>query len=179
MTMRPIPTGTDDHDRSGRHTLLPALGPRGEGWVIGQGILLVAVVALGIPGLARLPPSDAAGWARVAVGLALMATGGFVGLAGLRALGSSLTATPRPKQDAQFVDSGIYARIRHPLYVAVSLTALGWAVATATPAGIGVAVILAAWLDGKSRREEAWLLEAYPAYAAYRRRTHRFVPGVY
>lgn len=163
----------------GRHTRVPALGPHGEGWVVGQAILLLAVVAAGIPGLAGLPPSDASGWLRVIVGLALLAGGGLVGLAGLRALGSSLTATPRPKRGAEFVDSGIYARIRHPLYVAVTVTALGWALATGTPVGIAVAVVLALWLDAKSRREEAWLLEAYPPYAAYRQRTHRFVPGVY
>ncbi|HEX2883242.1 MAG TPA: isoprenylcysteine carboxylmethyltransferase family protein [Candidatus Limnocylindria bacterium] len=177
--MGPIPPGSDGHDPSGRHTRLPALGPHGEGWVVGQAILLVAVAALGIRGLASLPPSDPAGTARVVVGLGLLVVGGLVGLAGLRALGSSLTATPRPKRDAEFVDSGIYARIRHPLYVAVTLSALGWAVATGTPAGVAVALLLAAWLDAKSRREEAWLLEAYPAYAAYRQRTHRFVPGVY
>jgi protein-S-isoprenylcysteine O-methyltransferase Ste14 len=34
-------------------------------------------------------------------------------------------------------------------------------------------------LDLKARREEAWLSERYPEYAAYARHTHRFVPGVY
>jgi len=38
---------------------------------------------------------------------------------------------------------------------------------------------LAAWLDLKSRREEAWLRGHYPEYEAYRRRTHRFIPGAY
>jgi protein-S-isoprenylcysteine O-methyltransferase Ste14 len=42
-----------------------------------------------------------------------------------------------------------------------------------------VAVLLAGWLDLKSRREEAWLVERYPAYAEYRARTARFVAGLY
>jgi len=33
------------------------------------------------------------------------------------------------------------------------------------------------WL--KSRREEAWLTERFPGYDAYRRRTRRFLPGLW
>ena len=40
-------------------------------------------------------------------------------------------------------------------------------------------MVLAALLDAKARREETWLLERYDAYAEYRRRSKRFVPGIY
>jgi protein-S-isoprenylcysteine O-methyltransferase Ste14 len=40
-------------------------------------------------------------------------------------------------------------------------------------------MLLGLWLDAKARREERWLVDAFPGYAAYRRRTHRFVPGIY
>jgi protein-S-isoprenylcysteine O-methyltransferase Ste14 len=158
---------------------LPALGGRGEGWVVGQGILLGLVALLGLPGLATLPPADAGRWASVAIGLALLVGGCLIGLAGARELGRSLTAVPRPKQGARFVDTGIYHRVRHPLYLAVVSVALGWSVAMASPAAGAAAVALAIWLDLKSRREEAWLCEAYLDYPAYRRRTDRFVPGLY
>jgi protein-S-isoprenylcysteine O-methyltransferase Ste14 len=42
-----------------------------------------------------------------------------------------------------------------------------------------LALGLAAVLDLKARREEAWLVVRYPGYAAYARRTRRFLPGLY
>jgi protein-S-isoprenylcysteine O-methyltransferase Ste14 len=160
-------------------TRVPSLGPRGEGWVIGQGILLLAVAALGLPGLGTLPPDTAVGWATVLLGLAVMAGGLLLGGVALRDLGASLTAMPHPREDAQFVDAGIYRTIRHPMYAALITTSVGWVlVTTSAPAAVATAV-LAIWLDLKSRREEAWLRGRYPEYGAYRRRTHRFIPGAY
>jgi protein-S-isoprenylcysteine O-methyltransferase Ste14 len=158
---------------------LPALGTHGEGWVAGQAVLLALVALLGLPGLGSLPPSDAGRWASLVVGLALLTGGCLVGYAGARELGRNLTAVPRPKRGARLVESGIYAHARHPLYLAVILVSLGWAIAMASLPALLAAGALAIWLDAKSRREEAWLLESYEPYAAYRARTARFVPGVY
>lgn len=160
-------------------TRLPSLGPRGEGWVVGQGVLLLAVAVLGLPGLGSLPPDSAVGWATVVLGLAVMAAGLLIGGVALRDLGASLTAMPRPREDAQFVESGIYRHLRHPMYAALITTALGWVLVATSLAAAGATVALAIWLDLKSRREEAWLTGRYPQYAAYRRRTHRFIPGAY
>lgn len=160
-------------------TRVPSLGPRGEGWVVGQGLLLVAVAALGLPGLSTLPPDTAAGWATTLLGLGVMAGGLLIGGVALRHLGASLTAMPHPREDALFVDAGIYRVVRHPMYAALISTALGWVlVTTSVPAAVATAA-LAVWLDLKSRREEAWLQGRYPEYEAYRRRTHRFIPGAY
>jgi protein-S-isoprenylcysteine O-methyltransferase Ste14 len=147
--------------------------------VVGQGVLLLAVAALGLPGLGDLPPASAGRWALLVAGLGLMAIGLGIGLAGIRALGRNLTAAPRPKGGAELVEAGIYRFIRHPLYAAVVLAAIGWTMATASPGAAVASAVLAAWLDAKARREEAWLADAYPGYEAYRRRTRRFVPGLY
>ena len=160
-------------------TRVPSLGPRGEGWVIGQGILLLAVAALGLPGLGALPPDLAVGWATVILGLAAMAGGLLIGGLALRDLGASLTAKPHPRDDAQFVDAGIYRIIRHPMYAALITTAFGWVLVTTSAQAAVATVALAIWLDLKSRREEAWLLGHYSEYDAYRQRTRRFIPGAY
>jgi protein-S-isoprenylcysteine O-methyltransferase Ste14 len=160
-------------------TRVPSLGPRGEGWVVGQGLLLLGIAGLGLPGLGALPPDSGVGWARVLLGLAVMAGGLAIGGLALRDLGASLTALPHPRADASFVDSGIYAVIRHPMYAALIATSLGWVLVTASVPAALATVALAAWLDLKSRREEAWLRGHYPEYEAYRRRTHRFIPGAY
>ena len=55
----------------------------------------------------------------------------------------------------------------------------GWGLVAASPAALVVAGILGVFFDVKTRREEAWLLETYPAYAEYRRRVRKLVPLVY
>jgi len=40
-------------------------------------------------------------------------------------------------------------------------------------------VVLGGFFDLKSRREEAWLVAAYPGYAAYRARVRKLIPFVY
>lgn len=162
-----------------RETRVPSLGPRGEGWVAGQAVLLVLIALGGLGGLGDLPPRDPARWAMALGGLALIVGGLAVGTAGARALGRNLAAVPRPRGDASLVAVGIYRFIRHPLYAALIVCGIGWALATASlPSGVAT-LVLAAWLDAKSRREEHWLVEAYPEYEGYRRRTHRFVRGLY
>jgi protein-S-isoprenylcysteine O-methyltransferase Ste14 len=160
-------------------TRVPSLGPRGEGWVVGQGILLLAIAVLGLPGLAALPPRSAVGWATVVLGLGVMTGGLLIGGRALRDLGSNLTAVPHPLQDAHFVDHGIYRYVRHPMYAALITASVGWVLVTVSVPGAVATGILAVWLDLKSRREEAWLRRRYPEYEAYRRRTHRFIPGAY
>ena len=158
---------------------LPALGPRGEGWVIGQFVLFAAIGIVGLPGLASLPPGDAPRWVMLFSGVGVLTGGLLLGLLGIRALGPRLSALPRPRSDATLVESGIYRRIRHPIYVGVALAGIGWALAMASLTSLVGAVLLAAWFDLKARREEAWLGEHFEGYAAYRSRTRRFVPGLY
>jgi protein-S-isoprenylcysteine O-methyltransferase Ste14 len=163
--------------RSGRR--LPDLGPRGEGWVIGQLALLALLIVVSLPQLPTLWPAGAVGWARLAAGSAAIAMGGWLAVRGLTDLGESLTPMPRPRSDGRLVESGIYARLRHPIYAGLMLAGIGWSVLTASLPAFGVALLLAAFLDTKARREEAWLLDHYPGYADYRRRSKRFVPGIY
>jgi protein-S-isoprenylcysteine O-methyltransferase Ste14 len=158
---------------------IPSLGPRGEGWVAGQFLLLALVAGFGVRGLTALPPGDAPEWLRVGSGSAALVAGILVGVRGARDLGTNLTPFPRPPRDAQLVDSGIYGHIRHPLYAALILVSGGWSLAMGS-AGSAVATgALAGWLDLKARREERWLNERFEGYASYRKRTRRFVPKLY
>ena len=107
------------------------------------------------------------------------AAGVALALAGLHALGRNLTPLPHPKEGATMVASGAYAIVRHPIYVGLVLAAFGWALAWRSPITLALALALFAFFDIKSRREETWLVEAFPAYAEYRRRVRKLVPFVY
>jgi protein-S-isoprenylcysteine O-methyltransferase Ste14 len=153
---------------------LPALGPRGEGWVLVQGVLLVLVFAAGW----SLGP-DWSGPLRVAAGVvgALLIVGGIVlAVSGAVELRGALTPLPRPRDGAELVETGAYALVRHPIYGGLILAAFGWALVQASMVAIGLAGVLAAFLWVKSVREEAWLVQRFPDYAGYRARTPRFIP---
>jgi len=156
---------------------LPSLGPRGEGWVVLQIVLLAVVI---IAGLA----SDGAWTGPLAsltspLGLALLLAGGLLAGRGILDLGRNLTPVPRPREDARLVDTGAYALVRHPLYGGLALGALGWSLLVASPLSLLLVAVLAIVLDLKSRREEAWLRERYPGYLAYMARTRRLIPWLY
>ncbi|MGD8487272.1 MAG: isoprenylcysteine carboxylmethyltransferase family protein [Chloroflexota bacterium] len=158
-------------------TSLPSLGPRGEGWVILQFLLLPLVALSGlVGGGAWSGPLATLG---ALVGLALMAAGALLVGRGLLDLGRNLTPVPDPRDDAQLVDSGAYGTVRHPIYGGIIATAFGWALASASPPALLLAATLALFFELKSRREEAWLSERYADYAAYRAQTRRFFPGLY
>jgi protein-S-isoprenylcysteine O-methyltransferase Ste14 len=155
-------------------TPLPSLGPRGEGWVLIQGLLLVVVAAAGW----SLGP-DWSGPPRligIVVGIVLIASGIVLAVRGVVDLGGALTPLPRPRDGAELVETGAYAFVRHPIYGGLILAAFGWAIVQASIVAVAFAVVLAAFLRLKSAREEAWLEQRFPAYAAYRARTRRLIP---
>lgn len=165
-----------DLEEGGSRHRLPDLGPRGEGWVAVQLVLLGFSFAAGFVG-----PVLSGGWrsAGLAAGVLVMAAGGLLVLVGSLGLRENLTPFPRPRSGGRLVATGAYAIVRHPIYTGVVASAVGWALATASPAALVVAGLLLGFFDLKSRREEAWLLAAYPGYAAYRRRVRKLVPFLY
>jgi protein-S-isoprenylcysteine O-methyltransferase Ste14 len=159
-------------------TRIPALGPRGEGWVAAQVALLLLVAVLGAR---RLPWGDvqSGGLAVVGAGVLLMSLGALMVIRGVQSLGHSRTAMPYPRDDASLVTAGAYRRVRHPIYIGLIALAVGWACLTLSPFALVAAAALTVVLDLKARREEAWLVGRFPGYPAYQARTHRFIPGVY
>jgi protein-S-isoprenylcysteine O-methyltransferase Ste14 len=117
----------------------------------------------------------AASWAG---GLSVLA-GTLVTLAGAVGLGRNLTPLPRPRQDTILVVTGVYRFVRHPIYCGISFMALGWGLWLQSWLTMGYGLLLLAFFDCKSRREERWLLERFPEYAAYSRRVRRLIPFVY
>ena len=154
-------------------TRLPSLGPRGEGWVVIQAILLAAVAIAGVAGPAW------SGWGRVVTtvaGLMLVAGGACLAIRGTRDLRGALTPLPHPRPDAELVETGAYAWVRHPIYGGLVLGSFGWGLLTASLAALACAAVMEGFFELKSRREEAWLDQRFPAYAAYRARTRRLIP---
>ena len=157
-------------------TRLPSLGPRGEGYVAIQAVLLVAVAAtmsLGPAWTGALRAIAAAG------GLGLVLAGGWLAVRGARDLADNLTPFPRPNETNRLVETGSYGLVRHPIYGGLILGAVGLGLLAASPATLLAALALDVLFELKSRREEDWLLDRHPDYAAYRARTRRFIPWLH
>jgi protein-S-isoprenylcysteine O-methyltransferase Ste14 len=158
---------------------LPALGPRGEGWVIAQ---LVVFATIAIAGLRDLVGhGSATPWGTVisVIGILAIIVGGGVAARGTWDLRSGLSPFPRPIAGAPLVESGAYRLIRHPIYSGLVLAAIGWGLVTGSILAIGAAGLLFLLLAAKSYREEAWLAAMHPEYRAYQRRTKRLIPWIY
>jgi protein-S-isoprenylcysteine O-methyltransferase Ste14 len=155
---------------------LPDLGPRGEGWVAVQLVLFALLAIAGGAGPAWGEPWLALG--RL-VGVVHIGAGLVVAVLGLIGLRENLTPVPRPVAGGRLVAHGIYGVVRHPIYAGIILAAVGWGLVTASPAALAVAAAIGVFFDLKSRREEAWLMEAYPEYARYRARVRKLLPFLY
>ena len=155
---------------------LPTLGPRGEGWVVLQSILLAGVLLAGLEGGAW---SGAVRMVTSLIGIALILAGVGLAARGALDLGSGLTPLPRPGANARLVESGAYALARHPIYGGIVIAAFGWGLLTASPLALGGAAVTLVFFDLKSRREEAWLDERFEGYRSYRARTRRLIPWLY
>lgn len=139
--------------------------------MLSQFVLLAAVI---IPALRF---HEAARWPGVCTaGLVLLLVSGVFGIAGVMVLGRNTTPFPQPRDGAHLVQSGIYGVVRHPLYTSAMLASLGWALAWGSWFSLLPALALIPFFHAKARREERWLRDKFPEYAAYARRVPRFIP---
>jgi protein-S-isoprenylcysteine O-methyltransferase Ste14 len=143
----------------------PSLGDKGQGWVVLQFALVGLALVVGILDLSGWPPAYQGGLRYLGV-LCLSAGVVTAVLAGL-ALGPSLTALPAPVEDGRLSTAGPYRYVRHPLYSALLVLVLGWALLS-SPWVLVVLVVLGVELDLKRQVEEDFLERTYPTYPAYR-----------
>ena len=156
---------------------IPALGPRGEGWVALQLLLIVGVVAAcwWTGGSWLLPWQSVTGL----VGNALLIGGLLVVVLGALGLSSSFTVMPRPKEDGELVTTGLYQFVRNPIYAGLIAAMFGASLGSASLPALVLSGVLALVLDLKTRREEVFLRERFPGYGAYAAHTRKFIPGLY
>lgn len=145
---------------------------RGYVYVAGQFVLLFILFTAPRAENPYGPLSDLLSFA----GIALMFSGAVVLALSFLNLGRSLTANPVPKDDATLVVTGLYARVRHPIYFGLLLLAFGVVLdAGWWPQSI-IAGMLYIQLQIKASFEESLLRKKFPDYAAYAAKTPMFLP---
>ncbi|MBX0328175.1 isoprenylcysteine carboxylmethyltransferase family protein [Oscillochloris sp. ZM17-4] len=133
----------------------------------------VQFLCLGLIALSGPAPSALGPLALVACGLLL----GAWGVLAMRL--SELSVLPDVRAGARLVEAGPYRLIRHPMYSSLLIACLGLILAAPLWWRWLLWAILLADLLLKLRYEEGLLLQAFPAYADYMRRTWRLLPFVF
>jgi protein-S-isoprenylcysteine O-methyltransferase Ste14 len=114
------------------------------------------------------------------IGLALIVIGFMLILLAIREHAAKNAAlpniTPTPNAQVGLIESGVYARVRHPIYSGVLAGALGVALAHGHLATLLIALGMIVFFTYKSRYEEQLLRAVYPQYDAYMAHTGRFLP---
>jgi protein-S-isoprenylcysteine O-methyltransferase Ste14 len=154
-------------------------GSRGEWYLVVQAALFL-LLAFGPRTWRGLPAWDSPySWLGSLVGGVLFLAGALIAATGAVNLGKSFTPLPRPKENATLIVTGAYRFVRHPIYSGITFMAIGWGLWLHSWLTIGYALLLFAFFDIKSRREERWLEEKFPEYADYRKRVRKLIPFVY
>ena len=112
------------------------------------------------------------------VGVAVIALGAVILVTSFVRLGKSLTANPVPKDDGVLVTSGLYGRVRHPIYFGLLVLAFGVVLDAGWWPQIIIALMLYFLLNIKAQFEEDLLRKKYPEYKAYALKTPRFFPRI-
>ena len=114
------------------------------------------------------------------IGIILVIAGLAISVWARRHLGQFWSSRVTLKVDHQLIQSGPYARVRHPIYSGLLLALIGTALFVGEWRAVaGVALVFAAHWN-KARREEALLTREFGAtYDQYRGRTGALVPRLF
>jgi len=136
----------------------------------------VLIALLASPVADFLNPSGAIGM----IGLLSIGIGSVLALAAAAVMrGARFSVLPEPRASGSLIERGPYRIVRHPMYAAVLLFALGACLVHQSPRHLVWSASLGVVLWLKIRREERLLVAAYPNYADYRRRVGAIVPGLH
>lgn len=148
---------------------------RGQGWVIGQFILIGCILVSGFLD----PWHQSRSIVSSVVGIGLIIIGLYCLVVAFRHLGRNLTAYPKPLDDGQLVTTGIYAIVRHPIYTGLLAACVGVVIISQSSICGACVVALILLLDQKANREEGFLSARFPDYPAYRTHTRKFIPFIW
>jgi len=142
-------------------------------------VLAYAVAALAAP-LLRLIPLPRLPRFAGPVGLAVEASGLALRAWSMRVLGRAYTRTLRAESEQHVVDTGPYARVRHPGYLGSIMTWCGFAsTSRSLPVVALVGLLLGSAYSRRIDAEERLLRRDLPAYAEYMARTKRMIPYIW
>jgi protein-S-isoprenylcysteine O-methyltransferase Ste14 len=153
---------------------------RGNRWVI-MAFALIGLLLAYLPAYTDRKGTwtldgDAIRW----LGVVLFAAGGALRIWPVFVLGRRFSGLVAIQPEHTLVTSGVYGVIRHPSYLGLLVSSLGWALAFRSGVGVLLTVLLIPLLIARIHAEETLLRTHFgDEYEAYCRRTSRLIPGLY
>jgi protein-S-isoprenylcysteine O-methyltransferase Ste14 len=134
-------------------------------WVVGLGF---AVRSVSPPVFDATGAMEALGWVLMVFGAAVQ----LLALAGLR------LKAARPSVGDELVDRGVYAYVRHPIYLGLLLEFAALVLLKPRQTVVMAVVLGCGWVLVQAWLEEVDLVQRMPAYREYMRRVPRFLPSL-
>lgn len=175
---------TSNADSIRQNVLNGEFGTRGEAYVLAQFALILLVAIGGIPVIG--------GALSVVLGPGLVLVGAATMLAGITELGPALSPWPVPPNavnkkntaaaatsttNTELVVTGIFSKVRHPIYAGLLAACVGLSFITESPTRLLLTAALWYVFELKSDYEEEQLDDVYPEYRLYKMEvTGKFVP---
>jgi protein-S-isoprenylcysteine O-methyltransferase Ste14 len=114
------------------------------------------------------------------LGVVLFAAGGALRIWPVFVLGRRFSGLVAIQPGHTLVTSGVYGVIRHPSYLGLLVSSLGWALAFRSGIGVLLTALVIPPLVARIRAEETLLGTQFGGeYDAYCSRTSRLIPGIY
>lgn len=153
---------------------------RGNRWVIAA-FAVIGLLSAYLPAYTDrtefwILDGDAVRW----LGVVLFTAGGALRLWPVFVLGPRFSGLVAIQPGHMLVTSDVYSVIRHPSYLGLLVSALGWGLAFRSGIGVLLAALMVPPLLARIRAEETRLRSHFGGeYDAYRARTARLIPGLY
>lgn len=112
------------------------------------------------------------------LGVGIFVLGAFIIVVAVMQLNVNLSPFPSPLPGAKLIETGVYKFVRHPIYTGLILAFFGYAFISDSGYKLVVAALLFLLFYFKTFYEEKQLLEKFPDYSEYKKRTGRFFPWV-
>ncbi len=93
-------------------------------------------------------------------------------------LNKNLSPFPSPKKNSELISSGLFSKIRHPIYSGILLLAFSFALYQNSGFKILISFFLSILFYFKTGYEEKLLSLKFPEYKNYKMKTGRFFPKI-
>lgn len=113
-------------------------------------------------------------WLRY-LGFVIIVLGAILGIVALFQINTNLSLFPTPVEKGKLITTRAFSISRHPIYTAILLAGVGYAIFQASIYKALVVVFLLILFYFKSQYEERLLMYKFPAYKNYNKKTRRFI----
>lgn len=111
-------------------------------------------------------------------GVGIFVLGAFITLVAVFQLNVNLSPFPSPLPGAKLIVNGVYKFVRHPIYTGLILAFFGYAIISDSGYRLLISAVLFLLFYFKTHYEEKRLIEKFPNYSEYKKRSGRFFPWV-